>query len=420
MIIAFFQRMTDTSFSPIYAKWSRWCLFNLLLVATAGVILRSKIIFPLEFIQQKNFLHGHSHFAFSGWVSASLMAAIISLLYPAGPGKRMSFLFRWQMIASYGMLLTFPLMGYKLPSIFFSTLTIIISYLFCYYIWKPLSILPPSVSVWFRTALLCNLISSLGTFLLAYLMVKGSHSQELTIGSLYFFLHFQYNGWFFFSCGGLFFYFLHQAGASWPLKTTMNIWRLLVISVIPGYFLSALWMKLPFWMYALAIFAAILQLPAVFIFLKQLMTKTILPAVKPLARYCLTLCMVALFVKFILQALSCIPSLSVYAFGYRPLVIAFLHLVLLGFVSLFILGYFLQSGLIPVNKGVKTGIYILTTGIIMNEALLMIQGLGAIGYIAIPRTNEVLWIIALIMLSGIFILNYRSAPGNYKRSSFLQ
>ena len=409
--------MTDASFSPIYAKWARWCLFNLLLVAAAGVILRSKIIFPLEFIQQKNFLHGHSHFAFSGWVSASLMAAIISLVYPAGPGKKMSLLFRLQMIASYGMLLTFPLMGYKLPSIFFSTLTIIISYLFCYYIWKPLAILPPSVTVWFRTALFCNLFSSLGTFLLAYLMMKGSHSQELTIGSLYFFLHFQYNGWFFFSCAGLFFYLLHQSGASWPLKTTMNIWRLLVITVIPGYFLSALWMKLPFWMYSLAIFAAILQLPAVFIFLKQLMSKTILPAVTPLARYCLTLCLVALSVKFILQVLSCIPSLSVYAFGYRSLVIAFLHLVLLGFVSLFILGYFLQSGFLPVNKGVKTGIYILTTGIIMNEALLMVQGLGAIGYIAIPHTNEVLWIIALIMLSGIFMLNYRSAPVNYRKPS---
>jgi hypothetical protein len=412
--------MTDASFSPIYAKWARWCLFNLLLVAAAGVILRSKIIFPLEFIQQKNFLHGHSHFAFSGWVSASLMAAIISLVYPAGPGKKMSLLFRLQMIASYGMLLTFPLMGYKLPSIFFSTLTIIISYLFCYYIWKPLAILPPSVTVWFRTALFCNLFSSLGTFLLAYLMMKGSHSQELTIGSLYFFLHFQYNGWFFFSCAGLFFYFLHQSGASWPSKTTMNIWRLLVITVIPGYFLSALWMKLPFWMYALAIFAAILQLPAVFIFLKQLMSKTILPALTPLARYCLTLSLVALSVKFILQALSCIPSLSVYAFGYRSLVIAFLHLVLLGFVSLFILGYFLQSGFLPVNKGVKTGIYILTTGIIMNEALLMVQGLGAIGYIAIPHTNEVLWIIALIMLSGIFMLNYRSAPVNYRKPSSLQ
>jgi len=224
-----------------------------LLVALAGLVIRSKIVFPLPFIQQKNLLHGHSHFAFGGWVSAALMTAIIAMLYPEGPDKKMSRLFYLQMIASYGMLLTFPFMGYKLPSIFFSTVTIVVSYLFCYYCWKPIGRLPETVRYWISTALLCNVFSSVGTFALAYLMASGSHSQELTIGSLYFFLHFQYNGWFFFSCAGLFFYWLHNAGISMNANTSKLLWRLLALSVIPGFFLSTLWMVIPGWMYALAV-----------------------------------------------------------------------------------------------------------------------------------------------------------------------
>jgi hypothetical protein len=231
--------------SPKYSKWAGWCLFNLLLVAIAGFIVRSKIIFPLPFIHQKNFLHGHSHFAFSGWVSAALMAAIIFIVYPRRPGKLPARLFNLQMIASYGMLISFPLVGYKLPSIFFSTVTILVSWIFTAVMWKPISHLPVTVSPWIRTALLLNVFSSLGTFSLAYLMTRGSSSQELTIGSLYFFLHFQYNGWFLFCCGGLFFYMLESQGRPIKRSTNEQVRRLLTIAVIPGFFLSVLWMKIP-------------------------------------------------------------------------------------------------------------------------------------------------------------------------------
>ncbi len=399
----------ELTFSPKYHAWAKWCLFNLLLVALAGFIVRSKIIFPLPLIEQKYLLHGHSHFAFSGWVSSALMTAIIALLYPDGPGKKMSGLFYLQMVASYGMLLTFPFMGYKLPSIFFSTVTIVVSYLFTYYTWSRLSELPSTVGSWIRTALLCNVFSSLGTFVLAYLMASGPHSQEFTIGSLYFFLHFQYNGWFFFTCAGLFFYWLNAAGITMRVNSSGVLWRLLAISVVPGFLLSALWMKIPGWLYAIAVFAAILQLVAIFIFLKEWLSIRNLPVINPLARFCLVISLAALSLKFILQALSCIPALSIYAFGYRPLVIAFLHLVLLGFVSLFILGSFFQASLLTAKPGMKKGLYIFTAGIIMNEVLLILQGLGAIAYIAIPFTNEMLWLIALMMVYGIFILNRRSA-----------
>ena len=403
-----FTDHTQTSFSPKYLKWAAWCLFNLLLVAIAGFIVRSKIIFPLSFIHQKNFLHGHSHFAFSGWVSAALMATIVAIVYPGGAGKHPTRLFNLQMIASYGMLLSFPFMGYKLPSIFFSTVTILVSWIFTAMMWKPISQLPDTVSPWIRTALLLNVFSALGTFSLAYLMSSGSHSQELTIGSLYLFLHFQYNGWFLFCCAGLFFHMLEHNGR--PIKKPTNelIRRLLTIAVIPGFCLSVIWMKIPGWVYSMAVFAALMQLVALAIFLKAV-KRVKFQSMTVITKFCLLLSFAAVSLKFLLQALSCIPSLSLYAFGNRSLVIAFLHLVLLGFVSLFIVGYFLQTGLIKENRNTRIGIYIFSSGIFLNELILMLQGIGAIAYIVIPFANELLWVIALIMVSGVWMINRRSA-----------
>ena len=61
-------------------RWIRISLFNLLLVASIGVILRYKIAFALPFIDQKHLLHGHSHFAFAGWISQALMVLLVGYL----------------------------------------------------------------------------------------------------------------------------------------------------------------------------------------------------------------------------------------------------------------------------------------------------------------------------------------------------
>ena len=45
----------------------------------------------------------------------------------------------------------------------------------------------------------------------------------------------------------------------------------------------------------------------------------------------------ALSAKFLLQLGSTIPALSQLGFGFRPIVIAYLHLVLLAVISLFLL-----------------------------------------------------------------------------------
>lgn len=375
-----------------YRGWARLALLNFFLVAVAGAIMRYKIAYSLPLVDQKHLLHGHSHFAFSGWVTAALFTIIASLISPAQEQKWHRRLFIFLMLASYGMLLTFPFMGYAFPSIFFSALTVLFSYVAMLITWKPLGSLGEP-GKWIRVGMVFNALSSFGTYALAYLMKQPGVSQELYIGSVYFFLHFQYNGWFFFAVTGI---FLHYVKPQWKdpvLAARSRKW--FTLAVVPGFFLSTLWMRLPLGIYLLALTAAVLQLPAFWFLLRSV--KFRLSALDRPVRVAWSLALLALGIKLILQLLSCIPGLSVFAFGYRPLVIAFLHLVLLGFVSLFLLGYFIARGW---HSG-SGPFYILVSGIVLNEVFLIIQGLGAIGYIAVPGMNIALFLNSVVMVLAL-------------------
>ncbi|HEY5405468.1 MAG TPA: hypothetical protein VIJ92_00210, partial [Ginsengibacter sp.] len=87
-------------------KWIQIAFINLLIVSLLGVIMRYKIAFYLPFIEQKNFLHAHSHFAFTGWVTQILMILLWAFLYkylPAASLKKYKWLVIINLVAAYGM-----------------------------------------------------------------------------------------------------------------------------------------------------------------------------------------------------------------------------------------------------------------------------------------------------------------------------
>ena len=114
-------------------KWLQIALFNLMLVALIGVILRYKIAYSLPFVDQKNLLHAHSHFAFAGWITQALMALLVANLSEIGE-KNYFNRYRWilyaNLLTGYGMFFSFPFQGYGAVSIVFSTLSIFVSYIF--------------------------------------------------------------------------------------------------------------------------------------------------------------------------------------------------------------------------------------------------------------------------------------------------
>ena len=187
--------MAIMSFRLLY--WLKISFFNLLVVAIIGLVLRYKIAFSLPFIDQKHLLHGHSHFAFSGWVTQALMAFMIDYLSRT-KGLNLFPKYRWllwaNLITAYGMLFSFPFQGYGFYSISFSTLSIINSWAFTIIFWKDLNRISNKaiVILWFKAALFFNAISAIGAFSLAFMMANKIVHQNWYLLAIYFFLHFQY------------------------------------------------------------------------------------------------------------------------------------------------------------------------------------------------------------------------------------
>jgi hypothetical protein len=390
-----------------YRKWLSIAIINLLLVALAGVIMRYKIVFSLPFVEQKNLLHAHSHFAFSGWISLALCTLLTMVLgrHLVIDQKKYSRLFIFSQVSSYGMLLTFPFTGYAFLSIFFSTCYIIFSYLFTYAFIKDMnrSTLSFEIKRWFKTGLWLWCISSLGAFALAAMMALKVQEQFLQIGSVYFFLHFQYNGWFIYAVIGLFLYAFAQKGSN-----SSVLFRVLNWSIIPSYFLSTLWMEVPAWVNIIAYVAAITQLWAIKELWRFLPGYNTISGVKEV-RLLIFLSIGFLILKFFFQGMSAVPYLSEYAFGLRPIVIGFLHLVFLGVISLFIFGYGMHENLITHNGLVKSGIKLFITGVMLNEVILFSQGLGAMFMYAVPYVPPSLLTVSILLLmsAGLIIAGNR-------------
>jgi hypothetical protein len=323
--------------------------------------------------------------------------------------KKYNQLFCLGQISAFGMLFTFPFLGYHWPSIGFSTLSVVFSYAMAYRIWIDAGkgSLPMPVIRWFRAAVVMLVLSTFGTFFLAWLMMQKGYSQEWYIGAVYFFLHFQYNGWFLFAILGFFYCFLSYIPYQSGCHSRSQVFWLLLSASIPAYFLSALWMRLPAWMYWSAVLAGILQLAALCYFTLTLLrcVRGTSAAVSPFVKWLWGFALLAFVLKILMQALSVIPSITHFAFGFRPIVIGYLHMVLLGMVSFFMMGFFVQAKLVQLETSLaKNGMILFIGGVLLMEALLMLQGVYSIWYIAIPKANEILFGFALLIFAGLLCL----------------
>jgi hypothetical protein len=399
-------------------KWLRIALINLCIVALLGVTLRYKIAFSLPFIDQKNLMHGHSHFAFAGWISQAIMVLLIYYLYKQGQEnllKRYGWILFANLLTAYGMLISFPIQGYGFFANLFSTLSIFVSYIFVVFFWKDLNKLNfnRNAHLWFKVALLFNVLSSIGPFSLAFMMSTHLINQKAYLLSVYCFLHFQYNGWFLFACMGLFISKLNELiGEEKKLK---YIFWMFALSGVPSYFLSALWLPLPTTLYILVVIAAVAQLIAWLWFIKIIWIHIVLlkKEISTPAKWLMTLAAISMTIKLTLQLGSTYPPLSELAFGFRPIVIGYLHLVFLAVISVFIIGYILSEKLLALNRTTTIGMMIFISGIFINELLLMIQGVLALANQSFHRMNILLFIAAIIMFTGILLINIKQ-----QRTSF--
>ncbi|MCO5229538.1 MAG: hypothetical protein M9958_00140 [Chitinophagales bacterium] len=389
-----------------YRKWILWGIFNLSLVALFGALMRYKIAFDFPFFHQKNLLHAHSHFAFAGWITHVLYSGLAMLIAPyisSQQRKRYTFTVIFNLIVAYGMLISFTIQGYKAVSITFSTLSIVVAILFAYIFIKDSKQLPKNTSFkpWAIAGVLVNIIAALGPLYLAYMMATKTITHNYYLGSIYYYLHFQYNGWFFFASMALIVAWLPS---DFPdLKKYFNLFA---ITVIPTYLLSILWAKLPVWLYVITVIMTFIQMYAWLGILYKSFPIIIQfrhnkNAWINIFFYGATF---AMTIKFILQTISIIPSLSHLVFGLRSIVIAYIHLILLGVYSLFIIGYAFQNRLLRATPLAKFAAFAFLLGVVLNEAVLGIQGMAAFTYTLVPFSNEALFVVASLLFLSAFTL----------------
>ena len=394
----------------LQARLVQLSFFNLLLVALLGVLLRSFPFlqsFPLSY---KNVLHGHSHFAFGGWIMPVLFALVLRF-FPECTQK-VSYQ-HWRNIAvlllfsAYGMLLSFPIQGYKAVSIFFSTLSVAAGFYLTIVVWQALRRVQTTVSTLFlRWGVVYLTLSAIGPFATGPLISMGYQGSPLYHNAVYFYLHFQYNGWFTFAVLALLYRLMEQNGGTINNKV---VFLLLNATCLPTYFLSILWNQPNMVFNIVGGLSALIQLLAFFYLLKDI--KTYAKSFKIGGLF--TLVLIAYFLKLVLQLISTFPSIALLAYHNRNFVIAYLHLVLLGFISLFAIAAIIHTYKIKWRGHLKIGIALFLFSFCTTESLLILQALGGIyGFVIRDYSSLLLCFSLCFPLSLIFIGN-----GVYKTTS---
>ena len=387
--------------------WVSLCIINLSIVALLGFGLRSKMLFSLPGIDFQQLESAHSHFAFAGWASLSLITLLIYNILPEVLSAKK--IYQWVLagieVSALGMLIVFPFYGYNAVSIFFSTLYIFVSLIFVpVFIKDVIKAGNHKIVTWLSVSALCFLILSfLGTAGLVYILASKTGNSILYRDSIYTFLHFQYNGFFTLSIFALFLHDMIKRNII-PGSVVRTFVISLCISVIPALFLSLLWHNNTFF-YVLALIGCVFILISLFSFFGIMRASGRLSYSSALAKYFLLFAGLSFALKMLLNVGTIIPQLGDAIYGNRPVIIGFLHLVFLGFLSFYLFHAFIESGYFTkAGKVIRLPFYVFATGIFMNELLLMIQGLG----ILFQTNNEIyrwlLWIAAIVLSAGGIML----------------
>ncbi|MCU7548884.1 hypothetical protein OCK74_07125 [Chitinophagaceae bacterium LB-8] len=377
---------------------------NLFLTSCLGILLRTfpyLSLFPLNY---KNVLHGHSHFAFGGWIMPVLLALVLKCF----PELRQTVAFKhWRniavlmLISAYGMLISFPLQGYKAVSISFSTLSLISGFYLAMVSWKASRILSPSLSQKFLNAgLFYHVLSSAGPFATAPLIILGKAGTPVYYDVIYFFLHFQYNGFFTFTVLALIYKMLERQNVS--IKSGQKVFLLLQLACIPAYFLSVLWHGPSLIFNIIGGVAAGLQVIAMVFLIRDARS---LQWKNRFIKLLFTLAISAFILKNILQFMGAFPYIASISYGYRNFVIAYLHLVLLGFISLFSFAATFQSFAIRITRTLCLAVILFLAAFFTTELLLASSALSALLKYYFFGITPLLLICSCPFPLGILIMN---------------
>lgn len=371
-------------------------IFFLFWAAVAGVLMRFTQIYGLSGFVFDKWLHGHSHVAFLGWgflAALYLLAKKIHYQY-----RKIDFILFMIMIMSIlGMLITFPIFGYKLIPILFLVAFLLASYYLLYRYLKFLKLTTEFWLKWVKSGIWFYYISSLAIWVIPVVMVKYDKGV-IYYNLVYFYLHFLYNGFFSFVLWGLIFNYLKENYKIDENRKFSFFYNLLLISVIPTYVLSLYWNPPHLVVQIIGITSSFLQILGVLIFISEWWKRR-----KQIFKYWFFNLIFTIFIfKIFMQFLSSFYSLSAGAIALKPyFVVGYLHWFTLGFMSL---SLFWLSDTFK-NFISKIGLFLFVFGFILTELTLFYNGAIFLFQWKIP-TLPFLGLLhcSILMLLGIIII----------------
>ena len=371
--------------------------------ALYGLFLRFYSIVDFISIDYKKILQGHSHIAFLGWGFLAVIT-IVDLTFLSKitlKAKSFNTLYKIMAFSILGMLFSFPIQGYRLLSIAFLSIFLISSYI---YLWKQLILLKTKKNYsakFIKTGIYFYFLSSLAIWLIGIVSAKYGKTV-LYYNTIYFYLHFLYNGFFVFTLLGLFFEYIKRL----PINNSLikKTYYLNAAACIPAYSLSLFWTNVPNYIYIIGFIAGLLQLISLYyiykiavIFLKTKMSSL----VKNVFLFVFT----SYFIKIVIQFVSVFPIIFQKGLQLKHyFIIGYLHLFTLGFMSMFIILLLLLNTKIKLDKN---GIYTLMFGVFLSEFLLFLQGILLLYNTYIPKYQLSLFLVSLLMPLGMLITYFK-------------
>jgi hypothetical protein len=387
-------------------------LFYLLIAAVFGVFLRSLHVFDID-VNYRFIVHAHSHIALLGWVYLCLTIVFYKYFIIKNKTSKSKYwrIFLFTQITLVGMMVTFPFQGYAFLSILFSTLFLFASYFFTWFFFKNVSLEIKRLTCYpyIKASLYYLVLSSIGPWALGVIMTTLGATSIWYRLAIYFYLHFQYNGWMVLAIIGLLVFIFEKRGITLSRKHNKNLFIAINLSVVLTLFLSVLWTKPPNLFFGLSELGAMLQVicfgygirliknkwkDIVFIFSKTeiLLFKSVL---------------FVLGIKLLLQLLGSLPYFANISATIIELTIAYLHWIFLGVISLSLFLILSITGLLKISK--KHLLFYLL-GFFLTEGLLIYKGIAIWSgkYTIIEHFSEYLFVASIILFLGIvfiFLMN---------------
>lgn len=349
-------------------------------------------LYPISGFNYQFLLHAHSHFAFAGWMFFSIAILITHTVSGNISLKAYKTVFVFALVSAFGMLVTFSLQGYKFASIAFSTLFILVTYRFAYLVFRntTFGMVLTDVSrklIYSGLAFLC--LSSLGPFSLAPIMASGLKDTPLYQNAIYFYLHFQMNGFMLFASLGLF----ASMYLTRPSDKSSRLWlKLFIFSTLPLFLMFTLWTKPPASIWIVAFLSAVMNLISwmkLCFYYKSEAKKF---------SFLVNTALLAITFKTTIQVFVCLPVVGEWAFLNRNLIIGYVHLLTLACIVPLILDQFIKKTFLLADRHLQAVNRLYITAVVVYLILLFVQPLLLLFLITIPNYQAALFWLSVVFL----------------------